>query len=111
MPHRFCSLLIFLWSVSLSSTAWSHSGGIDEFGCHHDRKHGGYHCHHGPFAGQTFKSRAEMVRLLKEMPSRKDKAPRPHSAIPPSSKPEKETKTCIRENVTKKVVCGDTIMQ
>lgn len=22
-----------------------HSGGTDAYGCHHDRKRGGYHCH------------------------------------------------------------------
>lgn len=25
--------------------ASAHSGGLDSKGCHHDRKHGGYHCH------------------------------------------------------------------
>lgn len=22
-----------------------HSGGVDDYGCHHDHKRGGYHCH------------------------------------------------------------------
>jgi hypothetical protein len=25
--------------------AVSHGGGLDQSGCHHDRKNGGYHCH------------------------------------------------------------------
>lgn len=25
--------------------AYPHGGGLDASGCHHDRKHGGYHCH------------------------------------------------------------------
>lgn len=33
-------LLITCW---LDATA--HGGGLDKYGCHHDRKNGGYHCH------------------------------------------------------------------
>jgi hypothetical protein len=29
----------------LSGAALAHSGGTDRYGCHHDRKNGGYHCH------------------------------------------------------------------
>lgn len=35
-------------AVALSGVggyAISHSGGLDKYGCHHDRKNGGYHCH------------------------------------------------------------------
>ncbi len=45
----------------VSSIAWSHGGGLDGFGCHHNRKLGGYHCHRGPFAGHSFASKAEML--------------------------------------------------
>lgn len=30
--------------------AWSHGGGLDNAGCHHDRKAGDYHCHRGSSA-------------------------------------------------------------
>ena len=30
-----------------SETSAAHGGGLDAQGCHHDRKHGGYHCHRG----------------------------------------------------------------
>lgn len=35
--------------------AQAHGGGLDRHGCHHDRKHGGYHCHRGtgPSASST----------------------------------------------------------
>lgn len=29
----------------VAGAAVAHSGGTDSFGCHHDRKNGGYHCH------------------------------------------------------------------
>lgn len=28
--------------------ASAHGGGLDQNGCHHDRKRGGYHCHRPP---------------------------------------------------------------
>ncbi|WP_331713394.1 excalibur calcium-binding domain-containing protein [Noviluteimonas gilva] len=36
--------------------ASAHSGGLDANGCHHDRKHGGYHCHRGPAANAAPKA-------------------------------------------------------
>ena len=30
-----------------ATTASAHGGRLDANGCHHDRKHGGYHCHRG----------------------------------------------------------------
>lgn len=34
--------------LSMFATAISdaHPGRTNKYGCHHDRKHGGYHCHH-----------------------------------------------------------------
>lgn len=37
-------ILSILLGIS-SITAFSHSGGLDRQGCHHDRKNGGYHFH------------------------------------------------------------------
>jgi len=33
--------------VLTSESVAAHGGGLDANGCHHDRKHGGYHCHRG----------------------------------------------------------------
>jgi hypothetical protein len=44
--------------------AYPHGGGLDSYGCHHNRKAGGYHCHRGPLAGQSFASQDEMLRKL-----------------------------------------------
>ena len=44
--------------------AWSHGGGLDSLGCHRDRKRGGYHCHRGALAGQSFGSQGEAVDAL-----------------------------------------------
>lgn len=41
-----------------------HGGGLDSYGCHHNRKAGGYHCHRGQLAGQDFVSKTEMLDVL-----------------------------------------------
>jgi len=48
-------------------TVHAHGGGLDSHGCHHDRKHGGYHCHQGPLAGQSFASKQEMLQALQAL--------------------------------------------
>ncbi len=40
-------------------------GGLDAYGCHNNRKAGGYHCHRGAIAGEAFSSKAEMLDRLK----------------------------------------------
>jgi hypothetical protein len=53
---------IFFSAVTLTTgTVHAHSGGLDAHGCHHDQKHGGYHCHQGPMAGQSFASKQQML--------------------------------------------------
>ena len=75
--------IVFAGLLSLSTFALTtvavhaHGGGLDSHGCHHDRKHGGYHCHQGAFAGQSFASKQEMLNALqaqsqpaKDLPSK-----------------------------------------
>ena len=61
-------LLILLTLLSgglVTVPLFAHPGRSDGYGCHHDRKHGGCHCHAGPLAGQSFASQAEMLAALK----------------------------------------------
>jgi len=59
------AILLSLSATALTAvTAYSHSGGLDGYGWHHDRKNGGYHCHQGSFAGQSFASKNEMLAAL-----------------------------------------------
>jgi hypothetical protein len=50
-------------------SAYPHGGGLDGYGCHHNRKAGGYHCHRGPLAGQSFASKDEALKKLKTVNS------------------------------------------
>jgi hypothetical protein len=66
MPARIVLAgLLSLSAFALTTvTVLAHGGGLDSNGCHHDRKHGGYHCHQGPLAGQSFASKQEMLDAL-----------------------------------------------
>jgi hypothetical protein len=66
-----CRSLIWLAIGFVAVGVWAtfvyaHGGGLDTYGCHHNRKAGGYHCHRGALAGQSFSSKDEMLRHLKE---------------------------------------------
>lgn len=55
----------FVLAITLApALALAHGGGLDAYGCHHNRKAGGYHCHRGPLAGQSFGSKDEMIAVL-----------------------------------------------
>jgi Putative peptidoglycan binding domain len=55
--------------ISSASPTLAHGGGLDASGCHHDRKHGGYHCHNG--GGEPAPVRRTPVR------AERDDNPRP----------------------------------
>jgi hypothetical protein len=62
---------ILIISVVFAGPALAHGGGLDGYGCHNNRKQGGYHCHRGQFAGQSFASKDAMLTQLKERPAKK----------------------------------------
>ncbi len=66
MGHRLLPFLTLLATAVLlgPSPLWSHGGGLDKYGCHHKRLHGGYHCHRGRFNCGMFASKAEMLQGL-----------------------------------------------
>ena len=55
-------LLSAFLSLAFGHNALAHGGGLDKLGCHHNKKLGGYHCHRGKFAGQTFSSKFEVIK-------------------------------------------------
>ena len=50
--------------ATFPALALAHGGGLDAYGCHRNKKLGNYHCHRGPFDGQTFASKDEMLQAL-----------------------------------------------
>ena len=60
-------LLLLSAVVLTTEPVLAHGGGLDAHGCHHDRKNGGYHCHQGALAGQSFASNSEMLAALEAM--------------------------------------------
>lgn len=69
MPRwLFLPLLLSILGLPLAPlTAWPHGGGLDAYGCHNDRKHGGYHCHQGPLAGQSYSAQQDMLVALQAL--------------------------------------------
>jgi len=74
-----------------SSQALGHRGRTDSLGCHNDRQRGGYHCHSGPLAGQSFSSREEALRALEgsspSSPEPDTPEPRPVAPTQPPTVP------------------------
>ena len=63
-----------LWTFPILAAA--HGGGLDAYGCHHNRKAGGYHCHRGQLAGQSFASKEAMLKELAKLERGSGKAAR-----------------------------------
>ena len=47
MDRLFTTGLALAGALMPAMATQAHGGGLDRHGCHHDRKHGGYHCHRG----------------------------------------------------------------
>ncbi len=55
-----------LLTVLAPARSFAHGGGpLDANGCHYDHRVHDYHCHSGKLRGKHFKSRADMLRMLK----------------------------------------------
>ena len=66
MSSRIGRCLLTLTGLLLIAVAaTAHRGKSDAYGCHNDRKTGGYHCDAGPLTGRFFSSKAEMLQVLK----------------------------------------------
>lgn len=65
---------VLLWGALLmaSDTVAAHGGGLDANGCHHDRKHGGYHCHRGSAARPPAPNFAPMPALRQRLRGDRD---------------------------------------
>jgi len=99
-------LIAALIALAPPTAVWGHGGGLDSYGCHHNRKLGGYHCHRGPFAGQAFVSQDEMLQQLGQRET-------PRSAEPQDparrSAPATPDGVCVEEKGTGRIVCGRVV--
>jgi len=87
--------LLLLAPIALASSAHSHGGGLDRYGCHTNRKTGAYHCHRGS-GPPTFKATPSLP-----------KASKPRAAAAPL--PLVGTSQAVRLPKSTKVEDGDTI--
>jgi hypothetical protein len=49
---------LLLCMLLIPSIVSAHGGRTDKFGCHNDRKNGGYHCHNGGTPSQSLRTSA-----------------------------------------------------
>lgn len=59
------SLLFVAVAVS-SLSVFGHGGGTDAYGCHHDRKRGGYHCHRSETVKENKVAKTESKKEIKK---------------------------------------------
>lgn len=79
--------VVAVLAMLVQSIASAHGGKADSYGCHNNRKLGGYHCHKGPLAGRSFSSQAEMLAALgKAQPEEAPQAPEKRLTSMPSKK-------------------------
>ena len=78
---------LFAIAMLFSSVALGHGGRTDSLGCHNDRQRGGYHCHSGPLAGQSFSSKEEALRALEGSTSESSSEPDGLAPVAPSPSP------------------------
>jgi hypothetical protein len=57
-------LMLGTAAAGAADCAAAHGGGLDKQGCHQNRKNGGYHCHKGELAGQSFPSKEAAQKAL-----------------------------------------------
>ena len=84
--------------VLAPSLAWSHGGGLDQYGCHNDNSKGDYHCHQGKMKGKSYKSQDTMLAAHPDMKDMK-------AADAP--KPEKKEKAEKKADSGKKAKADD----
>lgn len=101
----FASLVLAL----IPTWAYPHSGGLDAYGCHNDRKHGGYHCHSGELAGQSFVSKQDMLRALQPSAPPSPRREEAATVLTPRPSVAGKDRACIREDRTKQVMCGELV--
>ena len=65
--------LAVLGCLFFPTHSFAHGGGLDAYGCHYNRKRGGYHCHKGALAGMSFPGQKEMLQFLQSSQPDTDK--------------------------------------
>ncbi len=77
VPYRLSlSLLVVVSTLSLTvPPAWPHGGGLDKYGCHHNRVQGGYHCHRGVFKGRDVRQQGGDGAAAREEQERLESSP------------------------------------
>ena len=64
---RMRFLLLLFVSMIFAEISFSHSGGLNQQGCHNNRKTGGYHCHRSKSVQQLKNLIAKLLLVINIM--------------------------------------------
>ena len=104
------AILLSIFALVLTPVlVHSHGGGLDAYGCQNDRKHGGYHCHQGQFAGKAFASKQDMLEALERPPTPTPKQQEATTVLTPQPSEPGHGRACVREDKTKEIMCGELV--
>ena len=109
MRHLLVGALEVLVVAMPAGHSYGHPGGLDKYGCHHDRKAGTYHCHHGSNAGQSFSSSGQMLSSPRPAPQLRDTPVRQSPATAPSGHAADPRACAFIKDVLKRLACYDEI--
>jgi hypothetical protein len=99
---------LFCLAAAFPASAFAHGGGLDAYGCHNDHKHGGCHCHRGPFAGEAFASKAQMLDAFDGKRPNAPPAERP--PIAPAAPPSPTAADCATiKDPAARLACHDKL--
>lgn len=71
MLSKGIKYLSVLGGLLVWGPTWATEGPVDSYGCHTNMAMAIYHCHSGPMAGKSFKSKKEMLQALQELTRQK----------------------------------------
>lgn len=72
---NFSEVIALLLLSGTAVVADASNGGLDENGCHEGSKSGDYHCHEGPLAGRSFRSKDDAERALQGKGAKSEEEP------------------------------------
>jgi hypothetical protein len=109
MLFRILLALAGVWLPYFSPVVLhAHEGSLDGFGCHPNSGQKSYQCHRGLLEGQAFASKAEMLHALEGMKYGREGGRNSAEVTLHQARTESH-QTCIRENFTKQIMCGEVL--
>lgn len=94
--------------LSMPPSARSHSGGLDKYGCHTNRRTGDYHCHRAPAVPPSGAAPLRQPSSPSSPPAGTPREPAPKGGIAPAAKaPDPYAKCKLIKDQAERLRCFD----